>query len=95
MFSSFNKKLNKIVNKHAPLKKCSNRTKKRLLKLWITKGIRQSIKIKNKLFVSGDRDRYKLYRNRILNITRLSNKLYFHSFFNDNIKNIKKDVARH
>lgn len=90
MFNKFYRKFNKIVNKHAPLKNCSNRTMKRLSKPWITKGIRQSIKIKNKLLALGDRDRYKLYRNRILNITRLSKKLYFHSFFSDNIKNIKK-----
>ena len=64
---------------------------KRLSKPWITKSIRQSIKTKNKLLALGDRDldRYKLYRNRILNLTRLGKKLYFHSFFSDNIKNIK------
>ena len=31
-----------------------------------------------------------VYGNRITNLTRLSKKLYFHSFFNDNINNTKK-----
>ena len=40
--------------------------------------------------LTGERAKYKLYRNRITNLTRLSKKLYFHSFCNDNINNIKK-----
>ena len=90
IFSSFYKKINKIINKHAPLVKPSKRTIKNFSKSWITSGLRKSIKIKNKLLMTGERAKYKLYRNRITNLTRLSKKLYFHSFFNDNINNIKK-----
>ena len=90
MFSNFYKKINKIINKHAPLVKPSKRTIKNFSKPWITSGLRKSIKIKNKLPMTGERAKYKLYRNRITNLTRLSKKLYFHSFFNDNINNIKK-----
>ena len=44
-FSTFCKKLNKIVNKFAPIRELSNQKLKQLSKPWITKGIRHSIKI--------------------------------------------------
>ena len=49
-FTSFYNKLNKLLNKHAPLKPLSKRILKQLRKPWIRKGIRGSIKIKNSLF---------------------------------------------
>ena len=49
-FSSFYKQLNKVVQKHAPLKVVSKRKIKQLAKPWITKGIRTSIKIKNRFY---------------------------------------------
>ena len=54
LFSSFYNKFNKIVNKYAPLKALSKRKVKQLCKPWITKGLRVSIRIKNKLYASGD-----------------------------------------
>ena len=90
MFSSFFKNLNKIVNKHAPLKRLSKRKQRQMSKPWITQGIRSSIKVKNKLLMCGNSSKYKLYRNKISDLIRISKKLYFHSFFNDNIKNIRK-----
>ena len=48
-FSSFYNKYNTNVNKHAPMKKLSNRKAKQLSKPWITSGIRAAIKVKNKL----------------------------------------------
>ena len=47
LFSSFYK-YNTIVNKHAPMKKLSNRKAKQLSKPWITSGIRAAIKVKKK-----------------------------------------------
>ena len=47
-FSCFYNKLNKLINKHAPLKPISWRKIKFFSKPWITKGIRKSIKMKNK-----------------------------------------------
>ena len=64
LFSSFYK-YNTIVNKHAPMKKLSNRKAKQLSKPWITSGIREAIKVKNKLYAFGDEVRYKQYRNKI------------------------------
>ena len=66
------------------------RKAKQRTKPWITKGLIKSIKIKNKLFYSGDKDKYKLYRNKILLLTRLSKKLYYHNYFETNLHNMKK-----
>ena len=93
LFSTFYNKLNSLVNKHAPIKILSKRKIKQFSKPWITKGIRKAIKIKNDLYHSNDGDRYRLYRNRIISLTRLSKKLYYHSFFNLNSFNMKKDMG--
>ena len=69
LFSSFYK-YNTIVNKHAPMKKLSKRKAKQLSKPWITNGIKAAIKVKNKLYASGDKVRYKHYRNKICTLIR-------------------------
>ena len=72
LFLSFYKKLNKIVNKHAPFKSISRLKVKCFSKPWITTGICKSIQTKNKLLSEGNSATYKLYRNKILTLTRLS-----------------------
>ena len=89
-FSKFFNSLNKIVNKHAPLRPLSKRKAKQFSKPWITKGILKSIKVKNALFTSGNYEKYKHYRNKILTLTRCSKKSYYHSYFNDHMTNVKK-----
>ena len=49
LFSSFYNVYDTIVNKHAPMKKLSNRKAKQLSKPWITSGIRAAIKVKKKI----------------------------------------------
>ena len=90
LFSTFYNKLNKLTNKHAPLRSLSKRKIKRLSKPWITKGIRKSIRIKNELFFSGDRDKYKFYRNKILHLSRISKRTFYHNYFIQNVNNMKK-----
>ena len=53
-FSTFYNKLNKLVNKHAPLKSLSKRKTKEFAKPWITKGIKIAIRKKNALFKSNN-----------------------------------------
>ena len=88
LFLSFYNKLNKIVNKHAPFKSISRRKVKCFSKPWITTGIRKSIQTKNKLLSEGNSATYKLYRNKILTLTRLGKKLYFHNYFQGNTNNL-------
>lgn len=92
-FPSFYNKFNKLINKHAPLKILSRRKAKQFSKPWITKGLRKSIKIKNRLFYSGDISKYKLYRNRIVSLSRLSKRLYYEAYFTTNLRNVKKNVG--
>ena len=77
LFSSVYNKLNKIVNKHASMKVLSQRKAKQLSKPWITRGIKISIKVKNRLFASGDNTRYELYRNKICSLMRSSKRNYY------------------
>ena len=88
-FSHFYDSLNVLVNKHTPLKTVSNRMRKQFSKPWISSGLKKSIEVKNFLFQSGNLVKYKLYRNRICTLSRLSNKNYFHAFFSDNLNNTK------
>ena len=90
LFSSFYNKFNKIVNKYAPLKALSKRKVKQLCKPWITKGLRVSIRIKNKLYASGDISNYKVYRNKVFTLTRIRKQQYYFKFFNTNLTNMKK-----
>ena len=75
--------------KHAPLKTLSKRKLKQFSKPWITIGLKKSIKVKNSLFQSGNFAQYKLYRNKISALTRVSRKNYYHPFFADNLNNMK------
>ena len=95
LFSTFYRNFNKIINKHAPIKTLSQRRIKQFSKPWITKGIRTSIKEKNRLYQIGDQEKYKYYRNKICSLTRLSKKHYYCAFFNKNLNNMKKNMERH
>jgi hypothetical protein len=68
LFTTFYDKVNNLTNKYGPLKLISKRMIEQFSKPWITKGIRRSIKIKNKLYYSADKNKYKLYRNKITNL---------------------------
>ena len=89
-FSRFYKCVNKTINKHAPLRSISNRRQKFLAKPWLTAGLRKSIRVKNNLFYTSDRDKYKFYRNKIIYLTRLSKANYYQSFFDLNICNMRQ-----
>ena len=89
-FSTFYNKLNKLAYKHAPLKNLSKRKTKAFAKPWITKGIKMAVRKKNALFKSNNFNKYKLYRNSIVTLTRASKKLYYQSYFNQNVSNMKK-----
>ena len=95
LFSSFYNKFSTIVNKHAPMKQLSSRKRKVLSKPWITTGLKVSIRMKNKLYPSGDEVRYKYYRNKISSLIRISKKNYYSDYFEANMPNIKKNLDRY
>lgn len=89
-FSRFYKNINRLINKHAPLKDVSKRRLKLLTKPWLTKGIRRSIRVKNNLFFNSNWNKYKQYRNKLTALIRLSKQKYYLNFFNSNIKNMRQ-----
>ena len=89
-FSRFYKNINRLINKHAPLKDLSKRRLKLLTKPWLTKGIRRSIRVKNNLFFNSNWNKYKQYRNKLTTLIRLSKQQYYQNFFNSNIKNMRQ-----
>ena len=96
LFDSFYSKLSSIVDTHLPLKQLSKGEIKQTSKPWITRGIKQSIKIKNVFFKkyiktgSGyNYDKFKLYRNKLNHLIRISKKDYYYKYFNSNKTNIK------
>ena len=84
--------LNKIINKHAPIKTLSQRRIKQFSKPWIIKGIRIKEK-KNRFYQIGDQDKNNYYRNKICSRIGLSKKQYY--CFNDNLNNNMKKQGRH
>ena len=77
-FSRFYKNINRLINKHAPLKDVSKRRLKLLTKPWLTKGIRRSIRVKNNLFFNSNWNKYKQkYRNKLTALIRLSKQKYY------------------
>ena len=90
VFSTFYNKFNKLINKHAPMKTISKRKAKLLSKPWITRGLRISVEIKNKLYASGDMIQYKVYRNKFCFLIRLSKQKYYTKFFDDSLNNMEK-----
>ena len=46
--------------------------------------------VTSELFFSGDKSKYKIYRNKISTLSRLSKKLYYHDYFMTNSNDIKR-----
>ena len=96
-FTSFLKKFSEILNKHAPLQKTSEKSKKQIMKPWITKGILKSIKTKNKLFHKCYKRKrvelisfYKKYLNKLTSQKRVAKE----QFYISQINSCKNDPAK-
>ena len=97
MFDKFNSDLMKIVDNHIPLlKQLSRKTIKNMAKPWITPGIRASLKIKNNFYKRYINTRspyyfskFKLYRNRLNRLIKISKRDYYNNYFTINNKNMK------
>ena len=74
-FSTFYNKVNKVVDKHAPLNSVTTRVKQ-LSKPWITGGIRKSIRVKNSLYLSDNKELYRIYRNNSSYFTRVKKDIF-------------------
>ena len=90
-----------ILDKHMPWKKMNKKDFKLESKPWITRGILRSIKQRDTLLKKyiacpeGDRKnelhrRYKILRNRIVALIRLSKKNHYQTYFTQNSADLKK-----
>ena len=100
-FDNFISSFNSVLDRHAPLKKANKSELKLHQKPWITTGILRSIKMRNSIFRQFKKCkqqerkntlylRYKLYRNQIVSLTRLSKKNHMQKFFQENRTNARK-----
>ena len=104
MFDAFYSKLSKIVDKHIPLKQLSKKDIKHISKPWITPGIRASLIVKNKIYNKFIKTRslyyqnkFKLYRNKLNHLIRISKIDYYNKYFNSNrthLKNIWRGIKQ-
>ena len=96
VFQSFHTKICEIVDKHAPVLQLTRKEVKCLVKPWVTKGIKKSIKLKQKLYQNYLKSgspyyltKYRYYRNRISSLIKRSKQNYYNDYFKSNNKNIK------
>ena len=99
-FNRFESTINPIIDKYLPLKKLSKKELKSHFKPWITLGLRKSMQRRDKLhkkFLKSKNTetkneyhiQYKTLRNEIVKLIRESKKLYYQTYFSENISNIK------
>ena len=96
IFDSFYSVINTTIDKHSPFKKININEAKFQSNPWISQGIRQSIKTKNKLLKRYIRNksqvnhsRYKIYRNKLKHILNFSKRLYYNEYFSYHVNNVK------
>jgi len=92
---------NKLLDKHIPLKKITQKQFKQKFKPWISKEILNRIKEKNKILQKYIKcnvqnrktqlyNNFKNIKNEITNMTRNSKKIYYQKYFSDNKNNLQK-----
>ena len=96
MYNIYQDRLVEIIDKNSPFKVLSNNELKLKLKPWITPHILKSIKTKNKIYGKFLRsrkkfwfDRYKYYRNMVINLIHKSKKKHLRHYFQENFSNTK------
>ena len=95
-FNRFLGDLDKIIRKHAPLKKLTKRNLKLRNKPWINSKIQKLMRLRDKYLKQVRKESdpatiilYKQFRNRVANELKESKTNYFHNYFNKNSKNMK------
>ena len=100
-FNGFYSTITPIIEKYLPLKKVSNKVHKRKFKPWISFGIQQCMKRRDKLYTQlrncknqlqrqTIQDEYKFVRNRVVQLTFIAKKNYYNNYFEANNRNLRK-----
>ena len=99
-FETFFQLFNKTLDRHAPIKKSTKKEEKIKSKPWITKGIKKSISIRDKLYKEMIKEKnvltkvlkhefFKKYRNQIINLLRVSKQTHYNKYFEENKNNCR------
>ena len=100
-FNNWWSKLDPIIDKFMPLEKITNKEYKRKFKPWITTGLVNSMKRRDKLlrqYINAKNataklalsTQYKLLRNQIVELTKVSKNNFYKKYFSTNNTNLKK-----
>ena len=95
-YSTFNKMLSDVYDKCFPFKKIDKPYYNK--KPWLTLALKESIKTKNKLYVTSTKGsnkkeksaQYKLYRNRLHHLLRSAERKYYHDLLVEHKSNLKQ-----
>ena len=97
MFDTFYSKISEVIDIHIPLKQLSKKESKLKTKSWITSAIRTSIKIKNNLYKrflktksSYYQTKFKVYRNKLNHLIKISKRMYYNDYFSIHLNNGKR-----
>lgn len=97
MFDTFYSKISEFIDIHIPLKQLSKKESKLKTKPWITSAIRTSIKIKNNLYKkflktksSYYQTHFKVYRNKLNHLIKISKRIYYTDYFLIHLNNGKR-----
>ena len=99
-FETFFRLFNKTLDRHAPIKKSTKKEEKIKSKPWITKGIKKSVSIRDKLYKETIKEKnvltkvlkhefFKKYRNQIINLLRVSKQTHYNKYFEENKNNCR------
>jgi DUF4097 and DUF4098 domain-containing protein YvlB len=97
MFDSICDKVSKVIDTFAPMEKISKKEAKFNTKPWITATLKISIRIKNMLYreflknnSSYNHFKFKIYRNKLSILLKISKRNYYQNYFRSNSCNVKK-----
>ena len=97
MFDTFYSTLSEFIDIHIPLKQLSKKDSKLKTKPWITSAIRTSIKIKNNLYKkflktksSYYQTKFKVYRNKLNHLIKISKRVYYNNYFSIHLNDGKR-----
>ena len=85
------------MDRHIPVKQLSRKELKLKSKPWITPALRKSLQVKNNLYKKFSKSKsiyyhskFKVYRNKLNHLLRISKMQYYNQYFYDNISDGKK-----
>ena len=86
-FRRFTTSIIQLLTNTPPWKKIYHRKAEQLPNPWITNGNKAAIKVRNKLYATGDKIKCKHYRNKICTLIRVSKRRYYDTFFENSMVN--------